>query len=94
MNLIIGGAIGAVASRKSQVASGVAYGDLIGHWALGIGGRASALHAGLKSRLHSIGSVAKQRKPKPFTIHHSSCTIHHSKAKLSLPHSPEGSPRA
>jgi len=81
-----------VASRKSQVASGVAFGDVIGYWLLVIGDRALALlWAGMNSRFQKIAlqsnayqnsslftlhsSLKKQRKPKPFTIHHSPFTI-------------------
>ncbi len=48
------GAYSAVASCKSQVARSVAFGNVIGHLAFGIGDRALALHTGLRSRLHSI----------------------------------------
>ncbi len=60
-----------VASRKSQVASSVAFGDVIGYWLL------------------VIGSVAKQRKPKPFTIHHSPFIIrkHSFRFRFLIPHS-------
>ncbi|WP_292656413.1 hypothetical protein, partial [Nitratifractor sp.] len=93
---------GRVASRKSQVASSVAFGDVIGYWLL-------TPLKNLHERFHSmatkerstretgacvrdcqsyrvkpvvfqsillvIGSVAKQRIPKSFTIHHSSFTL-------------------
>jgi len=68
------GAFGTVASRKSQVARSVAFGDVIGYWLLVIGGRAEALHcAGLKSHLQKI--ALQSNAPKPFTIHHSPFTL-------------------
>ncbi|WP_456430012.1 hypothetical protein [Nitratifractor sp.] len=57
---------------KSAVSSDVASGDGIGHWAFGIWGRASALLAGLKSRLHKIAS---HRDAPKFSILNSQFSI-------------------
>ena len=55
-----------VASRKSQVARDVAYGDVIGYWLSVIGGRTSTLNCvGLKSRLHK--NALRRNAPK-FSI--------------------------
>ena len=56
-----------VGSRQSAVGSDVAFGDGIGHWALGTG--LQPCIAGLKSRLQAI--ALQRNAPKPFTIHHS-----------------------
>ncbi len=56
---------------KSQVASSVVFGDVIGYW------------------LSVIGSVAKQRQPKSFTIHHSPFIIRERsfRFRFLIPHS-------
>ncbi len=68
----LGSACGAVVSCKSQVARSVALGDVIGYWSLVIGGRASALHAGLKSRFQK---TALQRNAPKFSILNSQFSI-------------------
>jgi len=60
-------------SRKSQVARDESL--VIGHWSLGAGLQPRI--AGINSRLQNR-SVAKQRIPKLFTLHHSLFTIHSS----------------
>ncbi|WP_457602703.1 hypothetical protein [Nitratifractor sp.] len=77
------------ADRHWAVGIVYAFGAVIGvlvYWY--IGGRALALHAGLKSRLHIHikGSVAKQRPPKLFTIHHSSFIIRKRSFRFLIPH--------
>jgi len=70
---LLGSAFGAVASRKSQVAREVAYGDIIGYWLLVIGSRASALNlAGMNSRFRKMALQSNAyQNSSLFTLHSS-----------------------
>ncbi|WP_456431676.1 hypothetical protein [Nitratifractor sp.] len=76
-----------VASRRSPVASRVAFGNVIGYWI-----RVKCYVPSAKK-----GSVAKRRKPKPFTIHHSPFTkftgLKSRIQSFSILHSPFSIPR-